>query len=65
MHGRVHEHQTELQGHESSAEDHLHQGVEGVMETRMGILLQSELQKSLDDIAGSGSVTADDYDTEY
>lgn len=29
MHGRVHEHQTELQGHESSAEDHLHQGVEG------------------------------------
>jgi len=37
----------------------------GAMETRMGILLQSELQKSLDDIAGSGSVTADDYDTEY
>jgi len=27
----------------------------GAMESRMGLLLQSELQKSLDDIAGSGS----------
>ena len=34
----------------------------GAMETRMGLLLQSELQKSLDDIAGSGLVSDDNYE---